>query len=48
MELDGRGDMIDRHFLPRDFRCVEESVSRDTRDFLVLRHILEAANFYRP
>ena len=32
--------------LPDGFRCARDSVSRDVRDFLVLRHILEAASFY--
>ena len=45
--LGGEGEMIGRHVLPIDFTCVHESVSRDYRDFLVLRHILEAANLYR-
>ena len=42
--LGGEGEIIGRHVLPVDFRCVQESVSRDFRDFLVLRHILEAAD----
>ena len=36
-----------RHVLPLDFTCVDASVRRDQRDFLVLRHILEAAKLYR-
>ena len=45
--LGGEGEIIGRHVLPLDFTCVHESVSRDYRDFLVLRHILEAANLYK-
>ena len=45
--LGWEGEIIGRHVLPKDFRCVNESVSRDYRDFLVLRHILKAANLYR-
>ena len=44
--LGGEGELVDRHVLPREFWCVEESVSRDFRDFLVLRHILQVANLY--
>ena len=47
MVLGWEGEIIGRHVLPKDFRCVNESVSRDYRDFLVLRHILKAANLYR-
>ena len=45
--LGGEGEIIGRQVLPREFRCVQESVSRDFRDFLVLRHILQVANLYR-
>ena len=45
--LGGEGELIGRRVLPRDFSCVQESVSRDFRDFLVLRHILQVANRYR-
>lgn len=44
--LGGEGELVDRHVLPREFWCVEESVSRDFRDFLVLRHVLQVANLY--
>ena len=45
--LGGEGEIVGRQVLPDDFRCVDESVSRDFRDFLVLRHILEVANMYK-
>ena len=45
--LDGEGEIIGRHVLPREFRCVDESVTRDFRDFFVLRHILQVAHLYR-
>ena len=48
MGLGGEGGLIGRQVLPTDFRCVQESVTRDFRDFLVLRHILESVEFYRP
>ena len=44
--LGGEGEIINRQVMPREFRCVQESVSRDFRDFIVLRHILKAANLY--
>ena len=31
--LGGEGEIVGRQVLPRDFRCVEESVTRDFRDF---------------
>ena len=46
--LGGEGGLVGRQVLPTDFTCVQESVSRDFRDFLVLRHILESVEFYRP
>ena len=42
----GNRDILARDVLPADFRCVHHSVSRDIRDFLVLRHTLEAATFF--
>ena len=44
--LTGNRDILARDVLPADFRCVHHSVSRDIRDFLVLRHTLEAATFF--
>ena len=46
--LGGEGGLVGRQVLPTDFTCVQESVSRDFRDFLVLRHTLESVEFYRP
>ena len=43
----GQGDLLARDVLPLDFRCVRDSVSRDIRDFLVMRHTFEVALFYR-
>lgn len=45
--LDGEGELIGRQVLPSHFRCVEESVTRDYRDFFVLRHILQVTNLYK-
>ena len=44
--LAGQGDVLARDVFPQEFRCVKDSVSRDFRDFLVLRHILEIATFF--
>ena len=44
--LAGQGDVLARDVFPEEFRCVEDSVSRDFRDFLVLRHILEVTTFF--
>ena len=46
--LGGEGSLVGRRVLPTGFTCVQESVTRDFRDFLVLRHILESVEFYRP
>ena len=43
--LNGKGDVLARIVLPSEFRCVKDPVSRDFRDLLVLRHILEVADF---
>ena len=44
--LAGKGDVLARDVFPEEFRCVKDSVSRDFRDFQILRHILEIATFY--
>ena len=46
VSLGGQGDVLARDVFPQEFRCVKDSVSRDFRDFIVLRHILEIATFF--
>jgi len=41
--LAGQGEILARDVFPQEFRCVKSSVSRDFRDFFVLRHLLEIA-----
>ena len=42
----GQGDILGRDAFSQEFRCVQESVSRDFRDFLILRDILEITTFF--
>ena len=44
--LDGQGAVLARDVFPEEFRCINHSVSRDFRDFIVLRHTLEIAAFF--
>ena len=37
---------LPRDVIPYNMRCLVFSTYRDTRDFIVLRHLMEAAEFY--
>ena len=38
--------VVAREEVPQWLRCVQHSVGRDTRDFIILRHVLQASNFF--
>ena len=37
---------LTRYIIPQSMRCLPFSAYRDTRDFIVLGHLIQAANFY--
>ena len=37
---------LNRDTIPQNIRCLPYSSYRDTRDFIILRHLLQAAQFY--
>ena len=39
-------EVLTREEVPQWLRCVGHSVGRDTRDFIILRHLLQASNFF--
>jgi hypothetical protein len=37
---------LTRDIIPQSMRCLTFSAYRDTRDFIILRHLMQAAHFY--
>eukprot|EP00092_Neocalanus_flemingeri_P032356 GFUD01035179.1.p1 GENE.GFUD01035179.1~~GFUD01035179.1.p1 ORF type:complete len:146 (-),score=37.11 GFUD01035179.1:369-749(-) len=38
--------VLTRDVIPQSMRCLPFSAYRDTRDFIILRHLMQAAQFY--